>query len=308
MPIYIVFPKEYFSLSQLGRLGRCRVYFWKGKRINLEDRKELFRTDPYILAVDPTYLKDGWDAFPVERIRRMKGLKALCLTTTSYSWVDGKELAARGILLTNTPGKSTEAVAEFNLYMMHALLRHLPLIAKHGWTMDYDHFLGMEAKGITAGIVGFGRIGKRVAELCKGQGMRVLYWNRSKKRTPFQAISLATLFSTSDVVFITIATPPELRGFIDKPLLARMKKTAMVVCTSDTCVLDAPFVIKQVAREKLGGFAFESATKTMQDYKGNVMVFPEQAYFTKGTLENTARILTDTLVSLENGRPINAVN
>ena len=55
----------------------------------------------------------------------MKGLKALCLTTTSFSWINLEEMKKLGVIVTNTPGKSTNAVAEFNIFMMYTLLRKI---------------------------------------------------------------------------------------------------------------------------------------------------------------------------------------
>lgn len=238
----------------------------------------------------------------------MKGLKALCLTTTSYSWVDLQKLKKLGVIVTNAPGKSTEAVAEFNILMMLSLLRKLPLIIKNNWQMDYDSFLNDEMKGLTAGIIGLGSIGTRVAELCQGLGMKVCYWNRSQKINSFEAVELADLFNKADVVFNTIATPPELTGFINQDLLAKLKTSALVISTSNTSVLDENFIIDQVKNGRLGGYAFESMDKKLTDYDGNVMIFPEQAYYTKGTLLNTATIVTETVLSILEGKPINVVN
>lgn len=308
MTIKIIFPKQFFTKEQLQKLGKDRVEFFEGKDIDLEKIDNLFASEPYILVVDPTYLKDHWDAFPLDRVKRMKGLKALCLTTTSFSWVDGVNLKEMGIIVTNTPGKSTEAVAEFNIFMMFALLRRLPLVAKNDWQMNYDEFLNEEATGLTAGIVGMGKIGTRVAELCQGLGMNVCYWNRTNKQTPFKAETLEGLFAKADVVFNTLATPPELKFFLNKDLLATLKESAIIVSTSDIHVFDEAFLISQVEKGKLGGYAFESRAKQFTEYKGNIMVFPEQAYFTRGTLFNTARIVTETVVSVIKGEPINRVN
>ncbi|KKR30873.1 MAG: D-isomer specific 2-hydroxyacid dehydrogenase NAD-binding protein, partial [Candidatus Gottesmanbacteria bacterium GW2011_GWC2_39_8] len=157
------------------------IEFIRGEDIDLESLPGLFSDDEYILVVNPTYLKDNWGAFPVERVQRMRGLKALCLTTSSFSWVDSRKLAEMGIVVTNIPDAPTEAVAEFNIFMMLSLLRKLPLVIKNDWKMDYDNFLNGEVRGLTAGIVGFGRIGQRTAQLCQGLDMKVCFWNRSKK-------------------------------------------------------------------------------------------------------------------------------
>jgi len=308
MKIFIIFPKRFFNSAQLNKLKNHQVQFIEGNNIDLDSIRDLFSKDQYILVVNPAYLKDNWNAFPIERLKRMKSLKALCLTTSSFSWIDTKKLARMGIVVTNIPGAPTEAVAEFNIYMMLSLLRKLPLIVKNDWKMDYDLFLNEEFKGLKVGILGLGRIGTRVTELCKGLGLNVSYWNRSKKKTIYHAKSLDQLFQGSDVIFNTLATPPELKGFINKRLLSKLKKTAIIVSTSDTHIFDEDFIVKQVAKKKLGGYAFESKDKKINDFAGNVMVFPEQAYYTLGTQLNRGQIVTDTILSIFKGKPINQVN
>ncbi len=308
MDIYIFFPKRFFTEEQLNKFKGHNLHFSSEKGTDLDKIDRFFQKKPYILAVDPTYIKDVWEGLSIDRLKRMVGLKALCLTTTSYSWINGKELAKTGVILTNTPNKCTEAVAEFAIYMMFSLLRKLPLIVKNKWNMNYDHFLNEETTGLTAGILGLGRIGQRVAEICKAIGMKVIYWNRSKKISSFQSTDLGNFFEKSDVVFNTLATAPEIKGFINKKFLSRLKPSALIVSTSDTHIFDESFIIKQVEKEKLGGYAFESFPKKIPDYKGNLMVFPEQAYFTTGALRNTARIATETILSILKGKPINKVN
>jgi len=307
MKIFIIFPKKYFNKDLLSQFNKNDVVFIEEDSVDLELKKFLFEDEDYILVPDPTYLKDDWEAFPVERVKRMKGLKALCLTTTSYSWVELEELAKLGVTVTNTPGKSTNAVEEFNIYMMMTLFRKIPLIIKNGWKMDYKNYLNEEIKGKTAGIIGFGNIGNRTAELCSQLGMDVIYWNRTKKESKFKYLEPEDLLKNVDVLFNTVATPPEMRNFLSTKMIDRMKKGALLVSTSES-IYDQEYVIKKVEREELGGFATESHSEDFSKYKGNVMFFPEQAYYTRGTLENTARIVTETVKSILDGNPINKVN
>jgi D-3-phosphoglycerate dehydrogenase len=306
MKIYVIFPKKYFSEDLLKRLG-LDVVFIEEDKVDLESKEFLFQDEEYILVPDPTFLKDEWEAFPVERVKQMKGLKALCLTTTSYSWIELEELAKLGITVTNTPGKSTNAVAEFNIYMMMTLLRIIPLVAKNGWKMDYENYLNEEVHGKCAGIIGLGNIGNRTAELCSQLGMDVVFWNRSKKESEFTFMEPQALLQKVDVLFNTVATPPEMRNFLTHEMIDGMKNDALIVSTSEA-IYDQDYVIKKVEDGTLGGFATESHSENFKNYKGNVMFFPEQAYYTRGTLENTARIVTETLKSILNGDPINKVN
>src|SRR3989304_6501937 len=109
----------------------------------------------------------------------------------------------------------------------------------------------------------------RVAALCRGLGMEVYYWNRSNRNIPFKSISLEELFSKADVIFNTIATAPELKGFLNKDLISRLNSKAVIVSTSDTHVFDIDFILKQVENNQLGGFAFEDKKAKTTDFKGN---------------------------------------
>ncbi len=307
MKVYIIFPKKYFKKELLNQFKDIELVFIEEDKIDLESKKFLFQDNEYILVPDPTFLKDEWDSFPIERVKRMKGLKALCLTTTSYSWIELEELAKLGITVTNTPNKSTNAVAEFNIYMMMTLLRKVPLIAKNGWKMDYENYLNEEILGKTAGIIGLGNIGNRTAELCSQLGMDVIYWNRTEKESKFKYFEPKDLLKKVDVLFNTVATPPEMRNFLSNKMIDSMKKNTLIVSTSES-IYNQDYVIEKVSNDELGGFATESHSEDFKNYKGNVMFFPEQAYYTRGTLENTARIVTDTIKSIINGDPINKVN
>jgi len=305
MKIIIIYPKKYFSQENLNSLKGQELKFIEGNNIDLEKIPELFQKEQYILVVDPTYLKDGWKAFPDEKIDKMVGLKSLCLAVTSFTWINGEKLKKLGKILTNTPSYCTEAVAEFNIYMMFSLLRKLPLIVKNNWKMDYENFINKEVRGLNAGIIGLGKIGSRVAELCKGLGMNVSYWNRSKKESLFKLVELNDLFQKSDVIFNTVRMTPENKGFITEKLISNLNKKSLIISTSNILLFsDYNHIIKQVKTNNLGGFAFESIDKKITDFEGNISVFPEQAYYTLGTLKNATNIVTETILSA----PINRVN
>ena len=309
MRVIIIFPEKFFTKEQLKKLNKHDVKFIEGGYIDLDKIDDLYKEDEFIFAINPAYVKGLMKCLPMVRIKKMRGLKGLCLGTTSFSWVNTEELKKMDIVVTNTPGKSTNAVAEFNIFMMYSLLRKTPILIKEGWEMRYDDsMLNFEAFGLTAGIVGLGAIGSRVGELCQGNGMEVCYWNRSKKNSTFQSVNLEELFRRVDVVFNTIATPPKLKGFLNKDLLSKLKESAVIVSTSDTHVFDDKYILDKVAKGKLGGYAFESNEKKITDFKGNVMVFPEQAFYTFGTQKKTARLLTESILSIIKGDPLHRVN
>lgn len=79
MKIKIIFPKKFFTSEQLHKLNGNDIEFIEGNNIDLDKIDGLFSEEQYILVVNPAYLKDHWEAFPIERIGRMKGLNRYVL-------------------------------------------------------------------------------------------------------------------------------------------------------------------------------------------------------------------------------------
>ena len=307
--IVSVYPKIYFSRENLQKLEKHNLYFYDGvkNKVDLHDIEIVFKSKNLVLIVDPSYLKYGWDTFPNSFISKMKGLKGLCLDTNAYSYVDIDYCKKNGIIVTNAPGTSTNAVAEFCIYMANTLLRKMPLIIKNDWEIDYSKHVGSEIRGLTAGILGLGKIGSRVAWLCEKLGMKVQFYNRSKKDVVYKKVGLGKLFATSDVIFNTIAYNDETKDLVSKKNINQMKKEALLVSISRP-VYDHDLVLKMVAEGKLGGYAFESINKKVSGYKGNVMVFPEMAFYTQNTMNNIANELTKCVMSIINNDSVGVCN
>ena len=309
MKIVILNSRSRFRTHDLEILDKYGAIFYEGKDNKLEDIKELKENEPVVLGVQPSYIDGCWGSLPLEKIKQYKSIKAICLSTTAYGWVPFNDLREMGIIVTNVPGKSTDAVGEYYVFMMVALLRKLPLIIKKGWdSSNIPEMLGINANGLNAGIVGLGKIGSKIASLCSGYGMNVSYWNRTNKDSKYKAVTLEELFKSSDVVFLTVTSDESTQGLISNSLIDSMKKSAIVLSPIDTKPYDKSYIISKVAKEELGGFGFESEKEKIIDYKGNVFVAPEVGYYTYQTMDNESRIMTESMTSIIDGKPVNTVN
>lgn len=307
--IIILNSRSRFRKEDLEKLDQKKAVFYEQKGTKLEDVKELKGNDEIVLGVQPSYIDGSWEGLTLEKIKQYKNIKAICVSTTAFGWVPFKELKTMGVVVTNVPGKSTDAVGEYYTFMMVALLRKLPVIIKKNWdTRNSPEIMGTDASGLTAGIVGLGKIGSKIAGLCEGYGMNVCYWNRSKKDSKYKAVSLTELFRVSDVVFFTVTSDENTKGLISDSLIDSMKKTAIILSPIDTKPYDRKYIVDKVAKGELGGFGFESSEEKMNDYQGNIFVAPEVGYYTYQTMANESRIMTESMISVVEGTPVNAVN
>ncbi|MBD3155907.1 MAG: hypothetical protein GF368_04600 [Candidatus Aenigmarchaeota archaeon] len=309
MKIIVLNSRDRFRKEDLKRLDEHKAVFYEQRRTKLEDIKELKSGEDVILGVQPGHIEGVWKGLPLEKIQKYKGIKAICLSTTAFGWVPFEELSEMNIIVTNVPGKSTDSVAEYYVFMMIGLLRKLPNIFKNNWEFEYDKdVMGTDAKGLKVGIVGLGRIGTRVAEICSGLDMEVSYWNRTEKNSSYQSKTLEELFKTSDVVFFTITSDKNTKGLISNELIDSMKKTAVILSPIEEGPYDKKYILEKVAKKELGGFGFESRKGEIDKFEGNVFPAPEVGYYTKQTLDNESEIMTNSMISIIEGNPINVVN
>ena len=154
---------------------------------------------------------------------------------------------ARKIPVGNTPDVLTDATADFAFTLMMAAGRRLLEAERYvrdgKWkTWGPMLLLGVEMKGATLGLVGFGRIGKAMARRAVGFDMRVIYYDPNEKKPDPELkatrVDFETLLEESD--FISLHTPltPDTRHLIDSEALSKMKPSAVLINTSRGPVVD----------------------------------------------------------------------
>jgi D-3-phosphoglycerate dehydrogenase len=251
-----------------------------------------------------------------------KDLKYLCLNTTGYNLVDINAAKEKGILVSNLPGFSTEAVAEHAIALMFAVSRKLVLGDRNMRKAPFqinpakradDVYTGSNISGKTMGIVGLGKIGTRVAEFARGLGMKVIAYNRTPKQIPgVEMVDLDTLLRTSDVVTLATAYTPELKGFIGKGELAKLRPTAVLVNIARGELIDEAALIEALTNQKIAGLGadvFVDWTVNNPLFKlDNVVATPHMAFMTAESLKNMADIIVGNVKAYIEGAPQNVVN
>jgi phosphoglycerate dehydrogenase-like enzyme len=164
---------------------------------------------------------------------------------------------SRGVEVVYAPGLTTTAVTEHTLLLMLAAARRLRPLAnavhQGNWAVR-DGYTGMELAGRTLGVLGMGRIGRRVAELAQAIGMQVVGWSRSG-RGPGLMQALNEVLRSADVISLHVALTPETRGLIGRRELALMRPGAILINTARGALIDQAALRDALAAGRLAGFA-----------------------------------------------------
>jgi len=262
-----------------------------------------------IVAIDPDVCL--WKLTNKE-IESIPNLKAIIIQSTSFSWIDTDFCRIKKITVINTRDYCTNAVTEWLLMMTLMVARKLPTVYKDGWKVDFNRHLGMELHGKTAGIIGVGTIGTRVAQVMTAMGMKVVYWSKHDHGSIYDQTTLTKLFKTADFIYPCLAKNNETKKIIKMKHLRTMKKTASIICAApQPALFDKETVLKLVAKNKINGFGFESGgdtRKLMEEARGNTLVTPELAWYSKETLITNAKKWSKNIIAAAKNKYPDMVN
>lgn len=166
-----------------------------------------------------------------------KNLKLVCVTATGTDNLDKDYLAKRGIAWRNVAGYSTETVAQHTFALLFYLVEKLRYYDDYvksekyvGDTM-FTHFDNVfhDISGRTWGIIGMGAIGRRVAQIARAFGCRVIYYSTSGQNNQegYERVDFDTLLTHSDILSVHAPLNDSTRGLMDKEAFAKMKKSAV---------------------------------------------------------------------------------
>ena len=227
--------------------------------------------------------------------------------------IDLDAARARGVRATNTPGVVTNATAELAVALMLAAGRRIAeadaMIRRDEWTGSEEGILGRELAGATVGLVGFGRIAQRVAEMLRCFEVHLLFTSRSYRRSPAGAErrELPDLLAASDFVSLHVPLTTETRHLIDASALARMQRGAVLVNTSRGAVVDTAALIDSLRSGRLGGAGldvFEDEPNVPEELRGlpNTVLLPHIGSATAATRDAMARLCAENVIAVIEGR------
>ena len=261
----------------------------------------------------------GWD-LPVEVMLAAPALELVVFTGIGAAkFVDLPKAEASGITVCNCPGYSDNTVAEHALALLFAAARHVPRLDAQlragRWNQSS---MGMELKGRTLGVVGFGGIGQRFAAIAKALGMHVVAWTRNPDPERAQAagvefVPLDRLLAECDAVSLHVAETPETEGMIDAAALARMKPDAVLVNTARGELVDESALVEALRSGRIRAAGVdvyrEEPLPPCHPFLGldNVVLSPHVAYNTPEASRTLLDIAVNCVERYFAGDPINVV-
>lgn len=261
--------------------------------------------------------------FDKARLDTAPNLKYIGLFATGYNNIDLEETRRRGIVVSNAPGYSTEAVAQHTFALLLALTdrahEYNATVEAGDWvrsrTFAYFPFPHAELCGKTLGLVGYGAIGRRVADVALAFGMRVQVLNRSKIHDArVTEVDLDTLLTTSDVVTLHCPLNADSENMMNADAFAKMKPTAFFINTARGGMVDEVALADALNRGAIAGAGIDvlrqepmSPTCPLIGAK-NCIITPHVSWAGPETRRRLLGVVEDNLAAFLRGAPKNQVN
>ncbi|MFL5458510.1 MAG: 2-hydroxyacid dehydrogenase [Myxococcales bacterium] len=274
-------------------------------------RQELLRRAAIADAVVAT-LSDRIDA---ELLAAAPRLRVVANHAVGYDNVDVAACTTRRVWVCNTPDVLTDATADLTFALILGVARRVRegerIVREARWKYwAPTMLLGLELRGAVLGIIGYGRIGRAVAERARGFGMEVIWSGGSAAGS----VPLDDLLARSDIVSIHCPLTAATRHLIGPPQLSRMKRTALLVNTARGPIVDEAALCAALEAGTIGGAGldvFEDEPRVHPGLLGrdDVLLVPHIGSATGATRARMAELaLTDAARVLRGERPLHPVN
>ena len=258
---------------------------------------------------------------PAEVIRAGKRLKIIANYGAGYDSVDIAAAAECGIPVTNIPDTVTDATAELAIGLMLAVSRRIGEMnlrlrreASAG-LFGMGRYMGSTLQGRTLGIIGYGRIGRRVGQIARALGMRVVACSRRGVCDEgVENVSLEELLSRADVVSLHCPLTEQTRHLLDREAFGKMKAGAMLINTARGGIVDHDALAEALRSGKLAGagldvYPQEPSIPEALLAMDNVVCTPHVGANTAQTRAAMAvACAAQILDALAGRRPVNIVN
>lgn len=251
-------------------------------------------------------------------------LRYIGTLATGYNTIDVRAAREKGVTVCNVPLYCVETVAQLTLALLLALccrVEHLSAVTRSGgWNdaVEATHTTApiLELSGKTLGILGFGNIGRAVAQLGLALGMRVLVHSRTQRTLPAGCTwcGFETLFETADVVSLHCPLTDETRGIVSASVLARMKPTALLINTARGALVDENALADALNSGRLAGAGLDVMAEEppRPDHPlltaKNCLITPHIAWASREARLRLIDAVAGNLRAFLAGQPVNVVS
>jgi glycerate dehydrogenase len=256
-----------------------------------------------------------------------KDLQLIAVAATGTDIIDREEAAKRGVKVCNVPGYATQSVAQFTMTLILELAtragNYIGAVKSGEWQKSLVFSLltypTIELRGKKLGIIGYGNIGRTVAQMARGFGMGVLIGARpgSTGPIPTDRVTLDQLFRAADVISLHCPLTAKTRNLINAQTLSLMKPTAFLVNTARGALIDESALVDALRNRRIAAAALDVITKEpppadhpivrAAQQLDNLMVTPHTAWSARETRERLLEEVEENISSFVSGKPRNIV-
>ena len=283
-------------------------------------------------GLEPNELKsiiDGYDGILIRSATKLtadilencSNLKVIGRAGVGVDNVDLNIATKNKILVMNTPLGNLEATAELTVGLMFSLYRHIHLAnsSTHEGKWEKSKFMGTELKGKTLGIVGFGNIGQRVAEICRVIGMNIITNSNSAgdevlNKLGAKKTSTEELLSSSDLLSLHTKLNDQTKNMLNKETIATMKNTSVIINCARGGLINESDLKDALNNDIIAGAAIdvyenEPATENVMFGAKNLLLTPHLGASSKEAQSNVAIDVANQVADfLKENKIINNVN
>ncbi|MBI4092406.1 MAG: hypothetical protein HY420_00605 [Candidatus Kerfeldbacteria bacterium] len=272
------------------------------------------------LVVDADCLLVGFETVvDAVTIEKMPNLKYIGVLGTAYDRVDVAAAKDRGVIVTNLPGYSTEAVAEWVFGVLLEHLRNLSRAKQEAAKGNYGPagFSGSEIMGKVFGVVGLGRIGTRVVEIALGFNADVRYWSRTRKNEMetrgVKYEELDELVRQADFLSLHVTGTSDTENLLNRERIMGMKTGAIIVNTVSMRTIDVDALEERLKRGDVTLIRMHSRSLTGEQWKRlsryqNMVVYPAFTNVTNEANQAREEMFVRNVERFLAGKPENVIN
>jgi len=234
---------------------------------------------------------------PASLIDKAARLKLIIRGGVGVDNIDVAHASAQGIEVRNTPGASSNAVAELTIGYMLALARQIPRMAtsmEAGLWEKKTFSKGIELAGKTLGVIGCGRIGSLTAQKAAALGMEVLFYRRTPTHLDYATqVALEELLARADFIALHLPHTPETHHLINAETIVQMKQGVYLINCGRGGVVDEAALYDALVSGKVAGAALDVFEDEKEEQGRRFQGLPQvirSPHIGAGTKEASARI------------------